>query len=77
MTPSAGTKGFYRDAWICCPVESECCGGNGYLYSVCGGANGMCCPSGTSQCDSVCCDFEWDDPNHRCGLDEDFNYVCM
>lgn len=76
VTPSAGVRGFYRDAWICCPVDSDCCGGNGYLYSVCGGSDGICCPAGTSECASMCCDFVWDDRNHTCGLDEDNNRVC-
>lgn len=76
VTPSDGARGFYRDAWICCPVDAECCGGNGYLYSVCGGSDAICCPAGTSQCGTMCCDFVWDDPAHSCGLDQDNNLVC-
>ena len=62
VTPSNGGQGFYRDDWICCPIDQECCGGTGYLYSTCGGpGNGQCCPAGTSACSDFCCDFGWDE----------------
>jgi hypothetical protein len=79
VTPSNGAHGFYRDDWICCPIDQTCCGGGGYLYTVCGGpAEGLCCPAGTSACGTdLCCNFEWDDPNHSCQYDLDTSsFVC-
>jgi hypothetical protein len=62
VTPSDGGQGFYRDDYICCPIDLDCCGGTGYLYNVCGGpGDGQCCPAGTQACSDFCCDFGWDE----------------
>jgi hypothetical protein len=50
-----------RDDYICCPIELECCGGDGPLFNTCGGHDGICCKAGTSECGGMCCNFGWEE----------------
>lgn len=79
VTPADGIHvGFQRDDWICCPIETTCCGGTSYLFNTCGGDATTCCPAGTIECGStLCCDGTWNDMTSICRYNYDTGqYYC-